>query len=967
MSQDPRKYCEFATHKIYHFIKIFHKITLKRFHTEFAKNQVGDWELIKVLIYDASCEEGGDFYAISKQRKRVYKLESMMASKIREFLRNEAKTREMMGFRDTRQENREFERLSKVKRRNDRLGVGFTDVAKGRKKMSIFDIKEGSKSLAKRDVSKRTFDKMKTQFLSDVDKFKKGCVDNSSSVFSAQLDSLDQAYKRLRPSVKGKLSDLVSGDDYQYGWVRNSQFDPKNNIKALDPRLETGGELNWVKKVETKLVEDRLKRAVEELRVMEQYNGGLYQRSKSLGGPQIAQNGLYEVPGGGFGNGPRGEIRVEESPEDGLVTQMIDREYYGVEKGQKNQSEKNQKSAKKNKNRSAGKADKDQNPFGTTQSSLASTINANLPSIDSNSQNDQNSVNKQIEKRKQLKYLYTLYSRKVRNRVLPSDTKIPVELQTIFNKSIQDFNDFSGGDKRLEMSLEDICVNSFDKMKLRREKILKTNPFMYDDSDGVAAETIRTNYVDRVERAAQSLKNKNPGARRRNNAILSRIVHERDRGALMARKRQMMSTTNSSFLDNMIRFTYSAEKPKKSKMRNKQKFYNSISQRFSDDIPDIQKKNIHYFESQIRDMKFLEHINLLPTIYLKKKVRMKQIGLRGGKWNWNPQQMESICFELVDTNDLDQMDLVELKAQLAKVKNRKKVVKARYNTSRVFKSAGMAKNPKNGYDSFLGNFQDLVIKPVLRRDRGLPGSDLDTNSLKNKANESFPAQTTFRDSFKKSGSMNVTQLKKGTDYKHMFSAKKKINDKTTKNRMSVIQANSSNSSALASGTNHSRFRSTARPDIFNRRRSAIRRKSKKGPESPNYPVLQKTNISRIFKRKGSGMTKFLDLGDESTTKETGTETGGVVTGIYGEILRKRNDRYFSKVSRARHEGRKRRRMLLSHITLQQKRERARMKKTNYTMSGVLDRSSGFMGSSLVNDEVLGGSSLAGEINLNDTV
>lgn len=57
-------------------------------------------------------------------------------------------------------------------------------------------------------------------------------------------------------------------------------------------------------------------------------------------------------------------------------------------------------------------------------------------------------------------------------------------------------------------------------------------------------------------------------------------------------------------------------------------------------------------EKKIKDIAYLRSIGLIPVKYITKRHRMKEIGLDNKKWNWNPHNIESVCFQLVENQEL---------------------------------------------------------------------------------------------------------------------------------------------------------------------------------------------------------------------------------------------------------------------------------------------------------------------------
>lgn len=51
-------------------------------------------------------------------------------------------------------------------------------------------------------------------------------------------------------------------------------------------------------------------------------------------------------------------------------------------------------------------------------------------------------------------------------------------------------------------------------------------------------------------------------------------------------------------------------------------------------------------------MDYLKSVGMIPVNYITQRHRMKEIGLDSKKWKWKPNDIESVCFELVNNEEL---------------------------------------------------------------------------------------------------------------------------------------------------------------------------------------------------------------------------------------------------------------------------------------------------------------------------
>lgn len=77
-------------------------------------------------------------------------------------------------------------------------------------------------------------------------------------------------------------------------------------------------------------------------------------------------------------------------------------------------------------------------------------------------------------------------------------------------------------------------------------------------------------------------------------------------------------------------------------------------------MPSLGYRNSKSLDMNLMDVKQLEKLDLIPTIYLKKKLRMKEIGLTTSKWAWKPKQLESVCFDLVNMKNVEEDTIISL-------------------------------------------------------------------------------------------------------------------------------------------------------------------------------------------------------------------------------------------------------------------------------------------------------------------
>lgn len=558
MDENPKKYAEYCVYKIYHFLKIFHKVTLKHFECIFIENFAGDFELFNAVIYDAESKLE-NFLHITKKKNENLKLENLMADRIKKLIDSENQKKE---------EKIQFKKLSNQEKLI-RAGKDF------KKRGQKYRIASGKR---------RMFNKMKHDFITKIKKYRK---ENGFEVkFNEIMEQADKDFQRLRPDITPELSRIVASENYDYEWIRRKKLKQKEIIKSLDPEYRKGNKKSWIDKVNRSIIDKRRRLSFD--------NKGMRKRHRSEivkpSGSNDEEEGLEEDDSKFLQEVYQDIVIVTALPENSFTESSIDPKKYELNTDERNE----------------------------------------LKQI-------------RIEK-KALKKLYEIFSKNVKHKIKDGS----LEAEFLNQRLKQPGQRLKEKDLKMGIFSEE-KIGKAEKFALKNKIRYKTmnkteyprreNPFRLEEDEAKS-------YIKQVELAAIKKRRERLLLNRNNLRIAQYAQRKKSRGGKSKRTR--------TFLDEIVKSNLNSQINKKKILRINEKIAKKVRKNFSKRMHQIGIRTSKSLDLNLMDIKHLEKLELIPTVFLKKKLRMKEIGLSSTKWSWKPKQLESVCFDLVDMKDAEE-------------------------------------------------------------------------------------------------------------------------------------------------------------------------------------------------------------------------------------------------------------------------------------------------------------------------
>lgn len=260
-------------------------------------------------------------------------------------------------------------------------------------------------------------------------------------------------------------------------------------------------------------------------------------------------------------------------------------------------------------------------------------------------------ITQQIANKKAMRTLYKVFSRSVRHKLKKgSKEDLYISSKTVTRES-ESLNNEGRGGQKLARKIEQMT-----KKELIAD-LYKSQTFNYPQRENAfipREQSQRENYMKKFQRVGRML--------RRNELLnqMSKVQSVKSGRRKKKSIRRGKSFRTRTFLDEIVKSNIRSQMKREKIMRINQRIAKRLRTKISKNMPYYNIQNSKSLDTNPNDIKQLERLELIPTIYLRKKLRMKQIGLSSSKWNWKPKQLETFCFDLVDVKDVKEEKIMKL-------------------------------------------------------------------------------------------------------------------------------------------------------------------------------------------------------------------------------------------------------------------------------------------------------------------
>ena len=239
----PEVICDYYMYKIYHFLKVFHKIELELFVGEFVENAEGLIEFFNAKVYRINSDR--DFlYSQAPVAKLAFlnSIQKRATAKIKQDIVAENHSK-LMKYVDRLQKKREASKAEPPNQDHLMIQEDFEDYSasseEGRKPLleeeSQHLLNQLKKELAEDEIQNELFFRMKHLLAK---RFQDMRVDlRKRNAFKQNLEDCEVVFKTILPDLQVHLKDIVMDEFLDLEWAQKRARDPKNLIPCLNPAL----------------------------------------------------------------------------------------------------------------------------------------------------------------------------------------------------------------------------------------------------------------------------------------------------------------------------------------------------------------------------------------------------------------------------------------------------------------------------------------------------------------------------------------------------------------------------------------------------------------------------------------------------------------------------------------------------------------------------------------------------------